>query len=553
MSASTSTPLQAFLHAVQAAAPHVRISRRSMDRLGYARDASAEAFLERREGALPEGPGAVLWPTSTSDVALIVGEAGRHGVPLAPFGAGSGVVHGTLPTPQWAVMDLKLLDEVSIVPERREVVVGAGVLGERLERALNAAGFSAGHFPSSIYCSTVGGWVAARSAGQLSSRYGKIEDMVVALEAVDGMGRQVRVTHGGGPDLLRVLIGSEGALAVITRVTLRIHPIATHRALFGAAAPDVETGLRFMRRVMQSGLRPAVMRMYDPPDTLIAGGIPSDSAPPEVTAGSIGQAGHEYPFMRGPRNNPPHAVEKPLFEALGRRMRAALKHAVGSGAASPAIRAAVGTALHRTDWLRVPYQALPTSCLVVLGLEGDQEDVTEALACTLELATETGVRVVGRAPGERWLRRRHAITYKMPPFIRAGGWADTLEVSAAWSVLPSLYRETRHALLENAVTLAHFSHAYPDGASIYFTLAGGGTTLEQSQQSHRAAVAAAMRVFSSHSASLSHHHGVGRLKKDLLLTSLGPGAKSALQGLKAAWDPRGVLNPGVLGLTGVDA
>ena len=155
-------------------------------------------------------------------------------------------------------MDLKRFDGVVVDARKREATVGAGVIGERMERALNAVGFSAGHFPSSLYCSTVGGWAAARSAGQLSSRYGKIEDMILSLAAVDGAGRHLHAGKNDVVDLLRTLIGSEGTLAVITRITVRIQPLASHRVLFGLAAPNVDSGLTLMRQVMQSGLRPAV-------------------------------------------------------------------------------------------------------------------------------------------------------------------------------------------------------------------------------------------------------------------------------------------------------
>jgi alkyldihydroxyacetonephosphate synthase len=534
-----------MLAALRQERPGLRVSQDPMDLLACARDASTEGYLERRHGLLPPGPAAVVWPADEEDVRAVVRAAGRARVPLSPLGAASGVVHGTSPGPSWVVLDLKLLDQVALDPARGWVTAGAGVVGERLERALNAQGFSVGHFPSSIYCSTVGGWVAARGAGQLSSRYGKIEDLCVSLRFVDGKGRFLVLNENEQPGLMQSIIGSEGSLGVITAATLRVHPLPSHRALAGFAAPDVATGLSFMRQVMQAGLRPAVFRMYDPTDTLLAGGIPRPSAPPQVQEGCLGRAGLEDD----------HAAEASVRNAsvdlsVGQGWESRLRQAALRVDVQPHLQEWAGWLLARGPWLRRVACSVPSRCLVVLGLEGTRDDVGESLASSLELARNTGAVLLGRGPGERWLTRRYAVTWKMPPLIRAGGWADTLEASAAWSDLPALYADARAATLRHALTLAHFSHAYPEGASIYFTLAGGGGSLEESRRVHRAAVDAALGVFLRHGAALSHHHGVGRMKAGHLSASLGAGAAGALRGLKSALDPHGILNPGVLGLGG---
>jgi FAD/FMN-containing dehydrogenase len=279
---------------------------------------------------------------------------------------------------------------------------------------------------------------------------------------------------------------------------------------------------------------------------MLAGGIPARSAAPSLRGGPISRAGHEDGHMRGEQPVPGTG----LFEVLQRRASAAVRREVATGRAQPWLQRALAGAMSRTSWLRVPYQHLPPRCLMVMGLEGTRDDVQETLGHALELATETRVEMVGVAPGERWLRRRHAVTYRMPPFVRAGGWADTLEVSASWSVLEPLYLEARAAMLKHAVTLAHFSHGYAEGGSIYFTLAGGGADLASARATHDACVEDALAVFARLGAALSHHHGVGRMKLKPLHATLGPGARDALVQLKRAFDPHGILNPGVLGLDG---
>src|SRR5947209_10587007 len=146
------------------------------------------------------------------------------------------------------------------------------MMRQRVDELLEARGATLGHFPSSIYCSTVGGWLAARSAGQLSSKYGKIEDMVLSIEAVDGTGEVIRTSDApsSGPDLTQLLVGSEGTLAVITRAALRIWPKPSGRYLRGVLFKSVAQGCDAIRLLMRSGLRPAVCRLYDPFDTLMA-------------------------------------------------------------------------------------------------------------------------------------------------------------------------------------------------------------------------------------------------------------------------------------------
>src|SRR5262249_55508971 len=143
--------------------------------------------------------------------------------------------------------------------------------GVPFEEKLGQKGFTLGHFPSSILCSTVGGWVAARSAGQASGYYGKIEDMVLALECVTGKG-DVATLHARahGPSLVPLVVGSEGTLAIVTSATLRLHPAPTARGFAAFSFPTTEHGWEAMRAVFQAGLRPAVSRLYDPFDAMLA-------------------------------------------------------------------------------------------------------------------------------------------------------------------------------------------------------------------------------------------------------------------------------------------
>ncbi|HVY47346.1 MAG TPA: FAD-binding oxidoreductase, partial [Minicystis sp.] len=255
------------------ALPRVRRSVSSPDKIAYARDLWPRHHLDVRAGRIAEHrPGLVVWPADVAEVADVVRFCAAEGVPLVPFGAGSGVCAGVLPDARTVVLDLKRLCRWRrLDADAPALEVEAGALGIRLEEDLETKGFTLGHFPSSILCSTVGGWVAARSAGQCSGRYGKIEDMVARLEVVTGTGEVVHLSRRvHGPDVTPLFIGSEGTLGVVTAATLRLHPAPGARAFGGFSFPSLEAGWDALRLMFQAGLRPAVARLYDPFDSFVA-------------------------------------------------------------------------------------------------------------------------------------------------------------------------------------------------------------------------------------------------------------------------------------------
>jgi len=157
-----------------------RISQTEEKRLSYARDLWPLSLIEFTEGDINSLPDLIIWPETIDEVSKIVSICNENRIPIIPYSGGSGVCGGTRTTNSGVVMDMKLMDKIIKLDELSHTVdVQAGCNGERFERYLNSKGFTLGHFPSSIYCSTVGGWIATRSAGQCSTRYGKIEDMVL--------------------------------------------------------------------------------------------------------------------------------------------------------------------------------------------------------------------------------------------------------------------------------------------------------------------------------------------------------------------------------------
>lgn len=220
-------------------------------------------------GTVPRRAAVVARPRTTQEVSAICTLANSHRVPVTAAGGRSGVSGASLPIHGGVLLDMTGLNGVGEVDEISGIVeVAAGTFGPDLEAEItNRCGLSVGHFPQSFEISTVGGWVAARGAGQFSTRYGKIEDMVVGLEVVLASGKVLRTggapAAASGPDLTQLIIGSEGTLGVITRVWLRAHRIAVHRATAAYRFHSFAEGIEACRTVLRSGATPAVLRLYD--------------------------------------------------------------------------------------------------------------------------------------------------------------------------------------------------------------------------------------------------------------------------------------------------
>lgn len=239
------------------------------DRYAYSRDRLPFALYQLRAQQLPATlPSAIALPGNAEEIAAILRYSHQNGIRVIPFGAGSGVLGGTIPLVNEVMIDLKRLNQiVSVNPEDATVTVQAGMNGWQFEEALRSKGYTVGHLPQSITMSTVGGWAACRGAGQASSRYGKIEDIVVGLKALLPDGRPLEVRplsrRAVGPSIKDIMVGSEGVLGIITELTLRIWKLPEHTAASVMAFPSIQHGFDACREIMQSELRPEVVRLYD--------------------------------------------------------------------------------------------------------------------------------------------------------------------------------------------------------------------------------------------------------------------------------------------------
>jgi len=457
-----------------------RVEVDARDRVQAGRDWWPLTISWALSGEVPARPAAVVMPSTATEVAAVVACCADLRIPVTAAAGRSGVCGGSVPVFGGVVLDLTGLQGIVDIDDQSLLVdLLPGTFGDVLEESLRTQhGLTLGHWPQSITLSTVGGWVACRSAGQYSTRYGKIEDMVVGLEVALSDGRLIRTggtapRAAAGPDLTQLFVGSEGTLGVITEVTLRAQPVppAERRAAFGFES--FSAGLDSCRRILRRGATPAVLRLYD---------VTESRRTFDVSDGNVLIVLDE--------------AEAPLVDA--------------------------------------------TMELVV-----DECGQAERLGDDLV---------------ERWLAHRNDVS-ALESVTRHGITVDTIEIAARWSALSAIYEDVISALSQIDGTLvasAHQSHAYRDGACLYFTFAGrpapeasadaaSAAEAGAAERYYRRAWDAVMSLTRSHGGAISHHHGIGINRGRHLAPALGP-AFDVLVGLKAALDPTGVLNPGKLGL-----
>ncbi|MDQ5815348.1 MAG: FAD-binding oxidoreductase [Actinomycetota bacterium] len=239
----------------------------------HSMDWSAPALIAQRRGPARPLPIFVSRPRSTEEVTHLLEWANRTTTPVVPFGGGSGVCRAIEPVDA-AVVDMRSMDKILEFDEKsRLVTVQAGIMGPILSEELESRGFMIGHEPQSLALSTVGGWIATRACGQLSARYGGIEDLLVGLEAVLPDGRIVRSRvaprRATGPDVAALMLGSEGTLGIVTEATLRVSPIPEGRADAALTFDHMNEAVAACRALAQSDLRPTMARLYDKEDASI--------------------------------------------------------------------------------------------------------------------------------------------------------------------------------------------------------------------------------------------------------------------------------------------
>ena len=360
------------------------------------------------------------------------------------------------------------------------------------------------------------------------------------LEGIVGPRRAI-----GGPDWTQLVLGSEGTLGIITSARLRLSPAPQLKVLRGFEVDNVAAGVEALRRVLQRGLKPAVVRLYDELDTFVNsfGHHHHDAAAAELrhTHAPVPLPGEG---ALPPLPPPPRATDDdgPLERLLGMVRKA--RHGLRGDAFTAVldrprlINRVVGT---------VAEKIARKGCKLIIGLEGARlRTEVEAALCFQELAA-AGAHDQGEEPGRAWIAHRYAVSYRMSPMFRDGAFVDTMEVATSWATLLDLYHSVRAALGKHAVVMAHFSHAYAEGCSIYFTFAAHADGRAASERRYDAIWKDGLEAATRVGATISHHHGVGMLRAPYMAGEHRE-AMAILTALKHSFDPDDVMNPGKLGL-----
>jgi alkyldihydroxyacetonephosphate synthase len=458
-------------------------------RVVHARGKSYPDLVRQRAGDCTGAPDAVLTPRDHDEVRAVLEACAGAGVAVVPFGGGTSVVGGLEPLrggfDALVSLDLGALDALESLDERSQVaVVGGGMRAVELEAALGERGFTLGHYPQSYEYVTIGGCAATRSAGQASTGYGRIDELVVGARLAAPAGDldlRAQPASAAGPELRRVVVGSEGVLGAITRVAVRVRPAPEITRYEGWVFPGFGAGVEALRRLEQGGASPDVARLSDEVETRLG----------------LGMSG-----LRG-------------------------------------VRAAALQAYLRT-------RGVAGGSLAIVGWAGPDEPVRVRREAAVEALRDAGGVALGQPAGRAWVRSRFQGPYVRDELMDRGVLVETLETATTWAQLFTLYRAVGDALRDHAPLVAcHISHLYPTGASLYFTFMARARRGEELAQWAQVKGAACEAIVAA-GATITHHHAVGHDHARYVGAEVGDTGVAALRALKRELDPAGIMNPGKL-------
>jgi len=489
---------EAVLAALRAAVGDDSVDVSDHDRVVHTYGKSIRDLIRIRAGILRRVPDAVVYPADEAAVQAVVALAAEHDLVLIPFGGGSNIVGSLEPQPEEdrpvVSLDMGRLRRVLEVDEDSGLArIEAGGQGPDLEEQLNARGWTLGHFPDSFTHSTLGGWVATRSSGMQSDKYGDIADITKGLRVVrpDGVLAIRGVPSAStGPSLREMIIGSEGRLGVITEVTVQVHRLPEKREILAYLFPSWHDGLAAMQAIAESDASPSVTRVSDP---------------------------HETRFS--------FATSK------------------ASKGISKVVNDALPTLLKAKGW------DTDAMCLSFIGYEGSPAHVAYTQKIVAGIVKANGGMGVGKGPGKLYDQKKFDTPYLRDFFMDHGGAADVSETAAPWSKLRlvssrvyAAANQAFDAIGKQGWIMGHLSHSYHSGACLYFTFAfehGDDAEGEYDVVKH-----AIQQAFIDSGATVSHHHGVGIEHTPWLEQDVSTEGVAVMQGLFDSADPDRRFNPG---------
>nr|CAD66418.1 alkyl-dihydroxyacetonephosphate synthase [Suberites domuncula]CAD79441.1 dihydroxyacetonephosphate synthase [Suberites domuncula] len=497
-------PSQAFIDEI---AHHCKVFTDSADeRIFRSHGHTCHELFSLRTGKVGRIPDLVVWPRSHQDVEVIVKAALRHDMCIIPFGGGTNVSGALLCPPEEerpiVSLDMTEMDRILWIDEENlTACIEGGCVGQDLERKLGEMGYTTGHEPDSLEFSTVGGWVATRSSGMKKDVYGNIEDLVVRVRMVTPRGTVERSILGPrnsvGPDVQQFVIGSEGILGVITEVTMRIRPLPEVRRYGSVVFPSFQPGVEFMREVARQRCAPASIRLMD-----------------------------NWQFQMGQAMKPAASVFKSFTDALKK--------------------------LYVTKFKGFdPYEMVACTLL----FEGAAEEVAIQERRIYEIAAKFG----GIPAGEENGRRGYLFTFVIA-YIRDLGFdysylAESFETSVPWSRVSELVRNVKdrvrreclkHGIGNQPLISARVTQTYDAGACIYFYLVFNYVGNNDPITAFDEVETAARGEILACGGSLSHHHGVVKIRKRWVEQTLSRTGVEMLRAIKDRIDPHNIFGAGNL-------
>lgn len=454
-------------------------------------------LMRLREGIAENLPDAVLHPRDRHDVIRIVAYCAEHRIPITPFGGGTSVTRGVECMKGGVSLDLRthMNKVIGFNEVNQTITVEAGMYGPELEKVLNAAPglfgakrrYTCGHFPQSFEFATVGGWVVTRGAGQNSTYFGRIEDMVLAQEMVTPAGVIRTLDHPAaatGPDTDQILMGSEGAFGVLTEVTLKVfRHMPGNQFRFSYLFPDWASAQAAAREIMQGqGGHPSVFRISDAEETDVVMKL--------------------------------YGVDRPLVNALMR-----------------------------------PFGLRPGKrCLMLGSTDGERGFAKNVRKQVGRISRRHGALPTTGLVTRAWEHGRFRDPYMREDLQDVGILIDTLECTVTWDNLERVHRGVREVCKARprTICMTHMSHVYPQGANLYFIFIA---RMEQipGYLAYQAGILDAIR---QQGATMSHHHGIGKMTAPWLEGQIGKPQMELFRAIKRHLDPQGIMNPG--GTLGLD-
>ncbi|XP_019129756.2 alkyldihydroxyacetonephosphate synthase, peroxisomal [Larimichthys crocea] len=472
------------------------------DRVFRAHGHCLHEIFALREGKFGRVPDMVVWPNCHNDVVKIVELACKHNVCLMPYGGGTSVSSALECPPEETrsivSLDTSQMNRILWIDEKNLTAhVEAGIVGQDLERLLNESGYCTGHEPDSMEFSSLGGWVATRASGMKKNIYGNIEDLVVHIKMVTPQGVIEKSCQGPrmstGPDIHHFIMGSEGTLGVVTEVTMKIRPMPEYQKYGSVVFPNFEQGVACLREVAKQRCAPASIRLMD---------------------------NEQFKFG--------HAL-KPQVSSIFTSFLDGLKK------------------FYITKFKGFDPNHL---CVATLLFEGDREKVLQHEKQVYDIAAKFGGLAAGEDNGQRGYMLTFVIAYLRDLGMDYYVIGESFETSVPWDRVLDICRNVKARIVAECkdkgvqfspLSTCRVTQTYDAGACVYFYFAFNYRGLSDPVHVYEQVEHAAREEILANGGSLSHHHGVGKLRKEWMRDTVSNVGMGMLKSVKDYVDPKNIF------------